>query len=115
MLGWGRGGRPWGHPVSSAGCVLLQPGGGSGGALASAALTCLLRLAFRPPLAADECHLKATVLANSTSGQHKVKISGLIVGEVSGWLLYAEQVGRPAPAPACALAAAPAVCWCWWG
>jgi hypothetical protein len=52
--------------------------------------------AFFLLLAADECHLKMTVLPKTNSGKHKVKISGLIVGEVSGWLLYDAQVGAPA-------------------
>ena len=63
----------------------------------SADLSCpAFFVAFFPLSAADECHLKMTVLPKTNSGKHKVKISGLIVGEVSGWLLYDAQVGAPA-------------------
>jgi hypothetical protein len=40
------------------------------------------------------------VLPKTNSGKHKVKINGLIVGEVSGWLLNEEQVGSQLPQPA---------------
>ena len=83
--------------AGSGGDSALMEACGSVGVHASAVLTFpAFFVAFFLLSAADECHLKMTVLPKTNSGKHKVKISGLIVGEVSGWLLYDAQVGAPA-------------------